>query len=788
MLTSYALQTMVDALPIAACVFTGPEHIITAVNQQMLAIWAKDVTVIQQTLYNAIPEIREQGFSELLTTVFSTGEEYRNPLGSALLIENGQEVLKHFDFSFKPLRDDDGTIYGVVNTAIDTSERVVAEKSLKAVNNELIALNEEQAAVNEELTSTIEQLVQTETAMQKLYDDLAASEGLLNQFIQQAPAGIAIYTGPKLIIHSINQAAQSLLPKREFLGRSVFDALPEIVGTPVAGNLLHAYQTGEVYQQSDVLIPVARVEGGELEERYFNLSYIPHRNAEGTITGLFSFTIETTEQVKARREVIDLNDRISIAVDAGNFGYTEVQLATGQMRCNAAFKRAYGRTPDQELTYPDMFAAMLPEYREEVRAKAMKARDENLLYRAEYPVRWPDGSVHWISAYGRARYDSKGNADRMVGLIKDITAEKQSEEMIINLNKSLREQEERLRLAVASANLGTWFMDVQTMAITFSDRLKQIFGYYLQDEIDFATAVNQIAESHREQVALAINAAITEGKSYDIEYPLVGYRDQQLRWVRATGKTFTSSNSDNASYFLGTIADITERKQDEQRKMDFIGIVSHELRSPLTSLNGYMQMLALKAKKTEDNMVLDIAAKAKRQVDKMSSMITGFLDVARMGETQIKLNNKAFDMADLVKAAEEESLATVTSHHVIYHPVEVTPVVADQDKIEQVLINFINNAVKYSPQGSTINVACITLDGWAHVSVADEGMGIPAKDLPHIFNRFYRVESESMKSVKGFGIGLYLCKEIIERHGGIIGVESLPEKGSTFWFRLPISN
>jgi PAS domain S-box-containing protein len=379
------------------------------------------------------------------------------------------------------------------------------------------------------------------------------------------------------------------------------------------------------------------------------------------------------------------------------------------------------------------------------------------------PLKLPDGSVWGI-----------------LNTAHDITK-------VVKSRQIVELAEERLRLAVQSADLGTFYLDVNTHEFIPSVRLKELFGYKADEVMSYDASLNQISDEYRDKVINAVEAAINQGEAYDIEYPIIGYHDKQQRWVRATGKVYPSNEDGKSPFFSGTLLDITERKLDEQRKNDFIGMVSHELRSPLTSISGYIQMLNIKAAKNNDDTILDIAGKAKRQVQRMLTLISGFLDVARMGEGKIKLNLKQFDMAALVKEAEEESLATVTSHRVVFKPVTFTPVEADQDKILQVLTNFINNAVKYSPKDSTIQVACVAREHMAYVSVSDEGMGIAAKDQPYVFDRFYRVESERMNIVRGFGIGLYICKEITARHGGTIGVESELGKGSTFWFTLPLA-
>lgn len=375
--------------------------------------------------------------------------------------------------------------------------------------------------------------------------------------------------------------------------------------------------------------------------------------------------------------------------------------------------------------------------------------------------------------------DNEGKITGAIGSFADITES-------YLLQKDLKEREEGLQAAISSANLGTWYIDVRTREFFSSSRLKEMFGFYPDEEMSYDAALNQIADSHRQQVIEAIEVSITNGQAYELEYPIIGYHDKKLRWVHATGHLYTDPRNSDASHFSGTLADITERKLDELRRSDFIGMVSHELRNPLTAIKAYAYMLKRTAHKNNDEMLADSMAKVDNQIKRMEALINGFLDVARLGEGKIRLNRTRFDMAHLVRIAEEESLATITSHQVVFAPVEFTPVEADQDKIEQVLINFINNAVKYSPNDTVINVACVTREAMAYVYVNDCGMGIPEKDQPFIFDRFYRVESEAMKNKKGFGIGLYICKEIIERHHGQIGVESMEGQGSTFWFTLPI--
>ena len=203
-------------------------------------------------------------------------------------------------------------------------------------------------------------------------------------------------------------------------------------------------------------------------------------------------------------------------------------------------------------------------------------------------------------------------------------------------------------------------------------------------------------------------------------------------------------------------------------------------------MNAYIQVLLSKLKTRNDDFSINLLEKANNQVRKMTTMINGFLNVSRLEAGKIHIDKQNFDMKALLLEIEEETLSTILSHQIIFSPVKSTYVWADRDKIGQVLNNLISNAVKYSPLGTSIRISCLEVDGNLQVSVQDRGIGIAEKDIKHLFDRYYRVESNNVKSIAGFGIGLYLCAEIVHRHNGKIWVESELGKGSTFSFSLPM--
>ena len=360
------------------------------------------------------------------------------------------------------------------------------------------------------------------------------------------------------------------------------------------------------------------------------------------------------------------------------------------------------------------------------------------------------------------------------------------EERVASRTKALAESEAMMRTAITSANLGTWFLNLETREFIPSARMKELFGYYSNEAMSFDAAIKQIAVEYRSYITNTIEAAISQKtESLEMEYPVIGYHDGKQRWLRTTGKLY-QAKAEKQAHFSGTIMDITEHKMDEIRKNDFIAIVSHELKTPLTSLKAYVQMLSVKAKKAEDWFTATALDKVNVQVKKMTAMINGFLNISQLESGKIHLDKKTFDLEELIKERVEEVILAAQSHPINFMPSKPISVYADVEKIGQVINNLLSNAVKYSPKGKPVNITCVHIDGMAQVRVQDEGVGIQPQYIDRIFERFYRVQSNQTKTVSGFGIGLYLCWEIVQRHNGMIGVESEPGKGSTFYFSLPI--
>lgn len=239
--------------------------------------------------------------------------------------------------------------------------------------------------------------------------------------------------------------------------------------------------------------------------------------------------------------------------------------------------------------------------------------------------------------------------------------------------------------------------------------------------------------------------------------------------------------------WIGTFTDIEDQKQIEKKKDEFLSITSHELKTPLTSVKAYIQLLSRSLKHHESEQIKNYIEKAQLQVGKLNELISDLLDISKIESGELKLNKQEFDVKKLIESAVETIQQTHEDFELeVVNNESSLKVQADESRIEQVLINYLTNALKYSPDKKFLRITREIADNNLIVKVKDSGIGIPPEKQKDIFSKFYRVEESSLK-FQGLGIGLYICAEIIKKHNGHVGVESFINEGSEFYFSIPIN-
>jgi len=229
-----------------------------------------------------------------------------------------------------------------------------------------------------------------------------------------------------------------------------------------------------------------------------------------------------------------------------------------------------------------------------------------------------------------------------------------------------------------------------------------------------------------------------------------------------------------------------EQKKTLEQKDEFISIASHELKTPVTSIKGYIQLLRHSFKEEGNTRAEEMLGRADVQVNKLSKLISELLDVRKIENGQLQYNEESFDLAALVKEMVQELLSFSNTHDLCYTVEDNCMVYGDRHKISQVVSNLIENAIKYSPAKSQVIIDVSQADGKACCSVQDFGRGIRPEEQLKIFGRFYRVGGSLESTYSGMGLGLYISAAIIKKHHGKLTVESEYGKGSTFRFELPL--
>ncbi len=347
--------------------------------------------------------------------------------------------------------------------------------------------------------------------------------------------------------------------------------------------------------------------------------------------------------------------------------------------------------------------------------------------------------------------------------------------------KNLEEMEKRLSMALENSRMAVWELDLGDGSIVHTAGFKQLFG--IQDPLKAWNREQLLRQFVREDAdkLREVLAQISSETAIDFQ-GRIRTLDGVVRWVYLQGKPAGEAGH-HPKKILGTITDITKEKLAERDKDDFIGIASHELRTPITALKASLQLLDT-MKQGTNSKTASLITQANKSMHKITGLIDDLLNVNNLKEGQLQLRKSHFRIGSAI----DDCCMHVTAEGVfeIIRSGDLdAEVEADSERIQQVVINLVNNAMKYAHGTREIRIDAKKMENALQVSVTDQGPGIEKEKLPYLFNRFYRADLSSGQ-YSGLGLGLYIAAEIIRRHKGQIGVDSTPGEGSTFWFTLPL--
>lgn len=667
----------------------------------------------------------------------------------------GSRESDRFDITFRIVRFDDKSVRWVKSQG-----KVYRKASQKT----------------ESLIGTIVDITSSKTSEEALIKQRRQ----LYSIFMQAPIGIGIFLGPDYVVDLINTPMCELYGRTmdEFTGKPIFEVLRHAKGLGFEELLDSVRLTGVPFQGSALRTPVFR--GGQLETAYVNFIYEPFRETDGTIIGVIAVATDVTEQIRATKELQEAEERARLAIDAVSLGTFDVNLETGETVTSAIFAKIFGfdaPVPAAEyikVIHPDDLV---------IRAKAyeMAIKTGKLFY--EVRLIWPDNSIRWVRVEGKFFY-KKGKAIRLLGTLLDITQQMEIKQEQQKLIKLVADREELLRNITSATPTGLWMADASGAFTYLNQTWIEWTGLSANQQLGSGW-VNTILPEDRQQTTDKFHSNLIERKFHDLEFRFL-HVDGNIHWVAANGKPQFSNDGEFTGY-IGAFVDITEQKKLQQQKDEFIGIASHELKTPITSIKAYTQILERMLTKSGNVNDAGMMRKMDAQINRLTSLIGDLLDVTKINTGKLQFNDRYFDFDELLAELMEDLQRTAGQHTLIANVSPVGQVYGDRERISQVITNLVTNAVKYSPAADKVIIDVTLKDGELNFSVQDFGIGIASKNLNKVFDQFYRVSGDTQNTFQGLGLGLYISAEIIRREGGKIWVESTEGEGSTFYFSLPVA-
>jgi PAS domain S-box-containing protein len=396
----------------------------------------------------------------------------------------------------------------------------------------------------------------------------------------------------------------------------------------------------------------------------------------------------------------------------------------------------------------------------------------------EHPVLTKSGEERMIAWHNTLLRDEAGNILGSLSSGEDITEQKQYQELLQTISDS--------------SPLGIYILQDDKLQYA-NPQFQKITGYS-QQELAGCELFSLVSLEDTDVVRSSTIITLQEKSPCPCEYRILS-KNGQIKWVM---QTVSPIHYKGRAAILGNLMDITERKYLERKvveyeelskmKSDLLATVSHELRTPLATIKGYSTLILDYYARLDTEETKDYLRSIDMSTDRLAKLVDNLLDTSRMDSGLLKLDKSPINIMRLIKGIVTEASVRADHYHIAVMPVKRLPMInIDAKRIRQVLDNLIDNAVKYSPPQKKILISAVKSGNELLISITDQGPGIPAGELTRIFERMYRIEQRMYSGSDGIGLGLYICRRLVQAHGGRIWAESKPSLGSTFKFTLPLT-
>jgi PAS domain S-box-containing protein len=624
------------------------------------------------------------------------------------------------------------------------------------------------------------------TERRRAEDELRRSEGELTEFFEHAGVGIHWVAADGTILR-VNQTELDLLgySRDEYVGRHIAEFH---VDRPVIDDILARLARGETLHDQPARL---RCKDGSIRDVLIDSNV---RFADGRFIHTRSFTRDVTDRTRAEHALRLREQLLRIVTEHAGVGLVIVSPEQRYLYANRAYAALLG-LPSAEIVGQRVADVVGPPYKDQLRPRLIRAlAGERVQYEVRLPPLSPGaGDDRYLALTYEPQFGEAGDVLSVVVAIADVTASKRTQ-------RALEESEERLRVAASVARIGGFDWNVETGVNTWTPELEEMYGLERGTFARSQTAwLDLVHPEDRPSAQQKVDEALTTGAPAECEWRVI-WPDGQIRWLSARFQCLKSPDG-RPLRLTGVNFDITERRKAEAAlrvaseaaesanriKDQFLATLSHELRTPLNAILGYASMLRSGALPPEKHgRALEII---ERNARAQNQLVEDLLDVSRITTGRVRLDlQPILLMAPLQEALESIRPAAVAKRIAV--EVDADPfagtVNGDAARLQQVFWNLLSNAVKFTPEGGRLRIELKGDDGATRVVVRDSGVGISEAFLPHVFEPFRQANPTFSREQGGLGIGLAICKQLVDLHGGTLTAASDgPGRGAVFTLRLP---
>ncbi len=682
-------------------------------------------------------------------------------------------------------------------------ELETANEELQATNEELQSSNEELQATNEELETTNEELQSTNEELETVNDELRAKSSELFQMtadlknIEESLEFPLILIDTDLRMRLFNRAARGLFDISEDNQNMPVMHLTDRMDMPeMRRNLIRVINTGDSI----------RTEVRDQSDRYYQQSIVPYRDPQKGISGAVVTMVDVTERAQMQRILGQLNSQFAEAQRISHVGSWRYVLETGDVVWSDEVYRICGLQDDRRVERLDDFLTVFhSEDRDTARAAVVTAVEEGRGFSFKLRVVRPSGESRQVWVEGLAESADDGRVVALFGVLRDITES-------VEAARLLTESHARMATVLDTIVDGIIVINSKGLVLLANRAAHQMFGYSSETGELIGKNVNILmTDADHRHHNQHLNSYMRTGrrKIIGISRDVVGRRRDGTTFPLeiAIGEIFdevmTGDRTDRRA-FIGTLRDISRRKLYEealltakrtaeaasQAKSTFLAQVSHELRTPLNAIIGFSEIIKegilgpVKPPKYEQ-YAGDIFSSGHH----LLRIINDLLDLSRIEAGKVSIASDVVDLVEVVTTTVKLLEVTIEEKSLrleLHMPSDLPKLKADDRAIRQMLINVLSNAVKFtSLAGAIVLTARVEPDGGMTVSVSDSGIGMTAEEITWALEPFGRANSDRARKHEGTGLGLVITKSLVELHGGTLGIQSTPGKGTVVTIHLP---